>query len=58
PDELVWSHVKRTGVARAPLRKGETLKNKIDNQLAAIKRLPELVRSFFRAPTVAYINDC
>ena len=23
PDELVWSHVKRTGVARAPLRKGE-----------------------------------
>ena len=23
PDELVWSHVKRTDVARAPLRKGE-----------------------------------
>src|SRR6202040_806449 len=23
PDELVWSHVKRSGVARTPLRKGE-----------------------------------
>ena len=23
PDELVWSHMKRTGVARNPLRKGE-----------------------------------
>ena len=26
PDELVWSHVKRTGVARTPLRKGEKLR--------------------------------
>ena len=25
PDELVWSHAKRTGVARRPLRKGEKL---------------------------------
>ena len=30
PDELVWSHVKRTGVARAPLRKGETLSDKVE----------------------------
>ena len=57
PDELVWSHVKRTGVARKPLRKGEKLREKIDAQLAAIKRAPALVRSFFRAPSVAYITD-
>ena len=57
PDELVWSHVKRTGVARAPLRRGETLRAKIEAQLAAIKRMPQLVRSFFQAPTVAYITD-
>ena len=49
PDELVWSHVKRTGVARAPLRRGETLRAKIEAQLAAIKRMPQLVRSFERA---------
>ena len=58
PDELVWSHMKRTGVARAPLRKGEKLQEKIEAQLAAIKRIPRLVRSFFKAPSVAYITDC
>lgn len=57
PDELVWSHMKRTGVARTPLRKGEKLTDKIDSQLAAIRRTPQLVRSFFRAPSVAYIAD-
>ena len=58
PDELVWSHVKRTGVARAPLRKGEKLRDKIEEQLAALQRTPALVRSFFHAPSVAYIADC
>jgi len=57
PDELVWSHMKRSGVARSPLRRGEKLKHKIDAQLAKIKRMPQLVRSFFQAPTVAYITD-
>ena len=57
PDELVWSHVKRTGVARAPLRKGEKLLDKIEAQLAEIKKAPGLVRSFFMAPSVAYITD-
>jgi transposase len=57
PDEAVWSHMKRTGVARAPLRKGERLRDKIDAQLAAIKAAPKLIRSFFRAPSVAYVTD-
>jgi transposase len=57
PDEAVWSHMKRTGVARAPLRKGERLRDKIEQQLAAIKAAPQLIRSFFRAPSVAYITD-
>ena len=57
PDELVWSHVKRTGVARSPLRRGEKLQDKIEAQLAAIKRVPQLVRSFFLEPNVAYITD-
>ncbi len=58
PDELVWSHMKRTGVARTPLRRGEKLQEKVNAQLAAIKNTPNLVRSFFRAPSVAYIIDC
>src|ERR1700751_940263 len=57
PDELVWSHVKRTGIARAPLRRGETLREMIEAQLKAMKRMPQLIRSFFKAPTVAYIAD-
>ena len=57
PDELVWSHMKRTGVARAPLRRGESLREKIEDQLGRIKRMPGSVRSFFKAPNVAYITD-
>ena len=57
PDELVWSHMKRTGVARAPLRRGERLQAKIEAQLGAIKRMPQLIRSFFKMPSVAYITD-
>jgi transposase len=58
PDELVWSHVKRTGTARRPLQKGEKLRDKIEEQLAALQKLPLLVRSFFNASSVAYIGDC
>ena len=58
PDELVWSHVKRTGVARSPLRKGEKLSDKVEAQLAKIQKMPQLIRSFFQAPSVAYITDC
>jgi hypothetical protein len=66
--------MKRTGVARTPLRRGEKLRDKIEAQLAQIKRLPQLIRSFFQAPSlpgtqssrhpvfqapsVAYITGC
>ena len=58
PDELVWSHVKRTGPARRPLQKGEKLRDKIEAQLAKLQQMPHLIRSFFKAPSVAYIGDC
>jgi transposase len=58
PDELVWSHVKRTGTARRPLQQGEKLAGRIDQQLAGVRDDPNLVRSFFDAPSVAYIRDC
>jgi len=57
PDELVWSYAKRTGTARRPLRKGETLEAQVTQQLTAIGRQPALVRSFFKHPSVAYITD-
>ena len=58
PDEQVWSHVKRTGVARCPLQKGEKPGPKIHGQLEQIQRNPKLVRSFFQHPDVTYISDC
>jgi transposase len=58
PDELVWSHAKRTGVARNPLRKGEKLMDRVNEQLQSIADNPTLVRSFFGHPSVAYITDC
>ncbi len=58
PDELVWSHAKRTGNARRPLQKGARLAARITAQLADIRSRPALVRSFFKHPSVAYISDC
>ena len=57
PDELVWSHAKRTGVARSPLKAGEKLQCRVDDQLQAIAEDSALVRSFFKHPSVSYISD-
>lgn len=57
PDELVWSHAKRTGNARRPLQAGEKLERRVSAQLAEIGRSPRLIRSFFKHPSVAYITD-
>jgi transposase len=57
PDELVWNYMKRTGTARRPLTKGEKLQDCIEADMLTIQRNPRLVRSFFRAPYVAYITD-
>ena len=57
PDELVWSHAKRTGVARSPLKAGENLQCRVDAQLQNIANDPALVQAFFRHPSVSYITD-
>jgi hypothetical protein len=58
PDQLVWSHVKRTGTVRRPLQKGEKLRGRIDSEFANVRDEHKLMRSFFQAPSVAYIRDC
>lgn len=57
PDALVWSYVKRTGVARNPLRAGEKLEVRIDGELREMQNDRRLVRSFFGTPSVAYVSD-
>jgi transposase len=56
PGELVWSHAKRTGVARRPLKEGEKLQERVHEQLQKIGNNPKLVRSFFKHPSVVYIS--
>jgi transposase len=57
PDEFVWNHLKRQGVSKKPLRRDESLRSRVQADLAAIHSRPALVRSFFHAPTVAYTRD-
>ncbi len=57
PDEFVWNHLKRQGVSKTPLRRDESLRSRVESDLAAIQSRPALVRSFFRAPSVAYTTD-
>jgi transposase len=57
PDEFVWNHLKHQGVSKKPLRRDESLRSRVEADLAAIQSKPALVRSFFRAPSVAYTWD-
>src|SRR6266849_4215249 len=57
PDEFVWSHMKKNGVSKKPLKKNEALRNRIEEDLAKIKANPLLVRSFFCAESVVYAKD-
>ena len=57
PDELAWNYVKRTGTAKRPLSSGESLHDRVDADLQAVRDNPALVRSFFKAPSVAYLSD-
>ena len=41
----------------ARIKKNERLKDRVEKDLAKIKRSPRLVRSFFRAESVGYIKD-
>jgi transposase len=57
PDELVWSYVKRSGTAKRPLGKNESLQDRIEADLINLQNNPGLIRSLFKAPDVAYITD-
>jgi hypothetical protein len=44
-------------VSKKPLLKNESLRHRVNADLADIQSRPGLVRSFFKAPTVAYTAD-
>lgn len=57
PDEFVWSHMKNNGVSKRPLKKNESLRERVEEDLLQIHADPDLVCSFFKAPSVAYAAD-
>ena len=57
PDEFVWSHMKKNVVSKKPLKKNESLKARIEEDLNALKTNWQLVKSFFCASSVAYAKD-
>ena len=57
PDEFVWSHMKTNGVSKKPLKKNESMRKRVEEDIAHIQANPYLVRSFFSAASVAYAKD-
>lgn len=57
PDEFVWQYVKTNGVSKKPLKKNESLRERVAQDLAALKRNKKLLRSFFMADSVVYAKD-
>ena len=57
PDEFVWNYMKNTGVSKMPLKKNESLRERVEQDLRNIFENPELVRSFFLAESVVYAKD-
>jgi transposase len=57
PDEFVWNNLRQNGVSKKPLKKNESLRQRVEADLARIAADRPLVRSFFCAPSVAYTRD-
>ena len=57
PDEFVWNYMKTIGVSKKPLKRNESLRKRVEQDLATISKDKTLAASFFLAESVAYIND-
>lgn len=57
PDEFVWSYMKTNGVSKKPLKKNESLRQRIEEDLNKIGNNRKLVRAFFCAESVFYAKD-
>lgn len=56
PDEFVWNYLRQHGVTKKPLKQNESLATRVHKDLNAVRKNPKLVRSFFKAKSVAYTS--
>ena len=54
PDELVWNDLKNNAIGRKAITGAQQMKDEVLSFLRSLQKLPERVRSYFRAPTTAY----
>ena len=57
PDEFVWGHMKTNGVSKRPLKKNESMRKRVEEDIADLQSNPALVASFFCAESVVYAKD-
>ncbi|MHB8293844.1 MAG: IS630 family transposase [Acidimicrobiales bacterium] len=57
PDEWAWKNVKADRIGRAGITSLDDLRSKATSALERFRRMPELVRAFFRDPDLPYITD-
>ena len=54
PDEHVWNDLKNNGIGRKVITGPDQMKREVLRHLRSLQKLPDLIRSFFRAPSTAY----
>lgn len=54
PDELVWNDLKTHGTGRKLITSPTQLRQTVISHMRQLQKLPNLVRSFFHAPTTQY----
>jgi len=54
PDELVWNELKNNGIGRMQIVGPDDMKRKVISHMRWMQRTPDLIRSFFHAPTTRY----
>ena len=54
PDEHVWNDLKNNGIGRKVITGPDQMKREVLGHLHHLQKSPELIRSFFHAPTTAY----
>jgi transposase len=47
PDEFVWNYMKNAGASKKPLKKNESLRKRVEDDLAAISQNKSLVAFFY-----------
>jgi transposase len=54
PDEHVWNDLKNNGIGRQVITGPDQMKRAVISHLRCLQKSPELIRSFFHAPSTVY----